>query len=177
MNKIMKIITIISAVLLVGLGSYLLILKFSQKKAATDAPGSPAGVPTGFIIPPENAQKMNVKTKKSAGDTDTASLEVSNIYNNPVETLPGGVVDFRSTNDYLMEFQPTSEQFVISIQNSDDINGARTKAESAFLEALGINQEKACGLNVVLAIPVQVNEKNSGSNFGLSFCPDGKPFE
>ncbi|OGI15597.1 MAG: hypothetical protein A2Z52_01200 [Candidatus Moranbacteria bacterium RBG_19FT_COMBO_42_6] len=176
MKRVTKIIIIISSVLLIGLGGYWFVLKMSQKKPAANAPSGTSTISPGFTVPLEGDRKMNVKIQDESGKY-SSELEVNNLYENPVEKLPGEIVDFRSTDDYLMEFQPAYQQFVIAIQNPEDIYGARTRAESDFLESLSIDREKACELNVTLSVPVQVNEKNAGKNFGLSFCPNGKPFE
>lgn len=174
MKNVSKIIAITGIILIIGLGVYLLFLKIYQPNPTANEPKKTVTVSSGFIIPPENAEKMTIISKSPGG---TESLDVNNIYKDPVVTLSNGIVDFKSTNDYLMEFQPAGELFLITIQNSEDIYGARTRAENDFLNSLGIIQEKACGLNISLAIPFRVNEKNAGREFGLSFCPDGKPFE
>jgi hypothetical protein len=76
-----------------------------------------------------------------------------------------------------MAYYTQDQGFLIVITNKD-IEPARKSAEAAFLKILGLEQEKekACSLKVSLTVPFDVNAQASGTNYGLSFCPNGKPF-
>ena len=76
--------------------------------------------------------------------------------------------------DYHVEFQPGSQEFFISL-SGDDLYASRTNAEQGLLDKLGITKDEACRLSVSLAVAFSESPKASGTNYGLSFCPDGIP--
>lgn len=118
-------------------------------------------------VPSENDEKMTVKT--SGGD-----IEINNLYKNPVANLFQNGVLFRQTPDFEMSFYPEDQGFIITLLNPD-LKKSRDEAEKEFLEALGIDKSQACFLKISLGTTSDISEKTAGRNFGLSFCPDGKP--
>lgn len=168
MSKTIKIILIVTGVLLIIIVGYLLITRPKSQPTPIET-GSGSESP-GFTIPPEGAPKMTVPGKEGQ------SFETNNVYDNPAAILSGNGVLFKENNDFEMAFYPEGDAFIISIKNSD-LNPAREKAEADFLQTLGITKDQACQLNVSLGTTFDVNPKNSGREFGLSFCPNGKPFE
>ncbi|MFA5777645.1 MAG: hypothetical protein WC906_04350 [Parcubacteria group bacterium] len=65
--------------------------------------------------------------------------------------------------------------FMIFIKNSD-LEGTREKAEAYLVTTLGITKDKACLLDVAVVVSPDVDENLTG-NYGLSFCPNAKPFK
>ena len=100
--------------------------------------------------------------------------------NNPA-TLPdkkplsSNGVNFKDNANYSIDFYPEDQGFIIAILDPN-IQAARDMAEKDFIQTLGISPADACKLKVSLAIPFRINEKVSGINYGLSFCPNGKAF-
>ena len=70
----------------------------------------------------------------------------------------------------------TADQgFVISIEDVDVVS-ARSAVESNLISLLGISAEDACKLNVSLSVPRDVSTDLAGTNYRLSFCPNGVAF-
>ena len=107
-------------------------------------------------------------------NTGKEKIEINNVYKNPIEMFESGV-EFKKNSDYLIDYYSPDQLFVIVITNPN-IDEARINAEKDFLDTLNINQEQACKLNIQLGVPFSVNENAAGINYGLSFCPNGKPF-
>ena len=115
-----------------------------------------------------NSGKLNI-------NTNGGQVKVSNIYKNPIQIFPDSDVSYKKTADYSLDYYAKNQLFIITITNTD-IKTARINAENDFLSTLKITKEQACKLNVQLSVPFSVNENAAGINFGLSFCPNGKPF-
>ena len=168
MKRVFKIVLFVFALILLGLLGYFLITR-PKKTVTTGHISSP--LPTAeFVIPPPDAPKMSVPT-------DRETIDVANLYSNPVYKLPDGTITFLENSDFTMQFFPKDKSFSIAILNPTDLNAARVKAESAFLQTLEISGEQACQLTGFLGTPYSVSPKNSGINFGFSFCPDSIPFK
>jgi cytoskeletal protein RodZ len=139
----------------------------TNKSAGQYAPGTP------FSLPTKDAPKMTLHTPSNT------PIEVNNLYKNPAENLhlPDNSITFLENNDYQIAFYPKTEYFLIVLFNAD-LQKARDEAESAFLKTLGITKDQACQLNVNLGAPTWVNPNIhlGTANYGLSFCPNGKPF-
>ena len=65
----------------------------------------------------------------------------------------------------------TTDSFFITV-NAQPALDTSLKAEQAFLQKLGITQEYACALPVVIKIPFAVDQNLAGFEFGPSFCPN-----
>jgi len=117
------------------------------------------------------AEKINIQTAKGSFPINDVQKNPSAEKLSPTDTLA------KSTPDYDIVFFDinNNKSFLISIK-SPDIESARKKAEFAFLQTLGISQSQACQLTVSLTVPYSVNQLASGSDYGLSFCPNGNPF-
>jgi len=101
-------------------------------------------------------------------------IYINDIYKNPDRKYAEGV-EFKRTDDYLMNFYARDNLFIITIFNSD-VETARQKAEKDFLNILGINQNQACQLSVQVLVPLDVNENYGGQNLGLTYCqPSAQP--
>jgi hypothetical protein len=119
-------------------------------------------------IPSPDEDKMTLNTKGGY-------VEIKNLYKNPVEKLSNDGVAVRMTPEYHIYFYPQNQGFLLTIVDPD-IWSARNKLESDFLQALEITKDQACQLNVDLGIPASYSPQAAGINYGLSFCPNGKPF-
>lgn len=127
-------------------------------------------------LPVIHGEKPSVSTNTFDITTRDGTIPVSNIYKLPgVELLDFDGVNFKNSQYYHMEYYPKQQGFIIAILDSA-IQKARGIAESDFISVLNITQDQACKLNVSLTVPPTVNEKASGGNYGLSFCPNGKAF-
>ncbi|MFA4817776.1 MAG: hypothetical protein WC608_03615 [Parcubacteria group bacterium] len=175
MSKNTKLIIVVFSIILLVVAVYFFItlrsnpqkpLAQPQTPPQTQQPGS--SPTSNFVVPPKDSGKMVITISQG-------SLEINNLYKNPVADLPGNGVAFKETNDYHMDFYPQDEGFIIAIQNPD-IQTARDIAEVDFLQALGITKDQACSLKVTLGVPYNVNQQAAGQNYGLSFCPNGKSF-
>ena len=122
---------------------------------------------TTFTEPTGSDEKMTLSTVN--GD-----IKINNLYKNPVATLYHNGVLFQQTPDFEMSFYPDDQGFIISLLNPD-LQKARNEAEKAFLETLGISKEQACLLKISLGVTADISEKAAGQNYGLSFCPNGRP--
>jgi hypothetical protein len=114
----------------------------------------------------ELAKKPNLQIPN-----DKETININNVYKNPIEKLSQNGVAFVKNNDYYMAFYPQDNGFLLSI-NSSDVVSAERKLESDFLKQLGINKEQACELKVSITVPYDVSDKYSGIVYGLSFCPN-----
>jgi hypothetical protein len=160
MREKIRIVGVALAVILLILTAYIYIMK---KKNNSNAPQEN----TQFTVPEKGADKFTIKTSK--GDVD-----VQNIYKNSLGDLSQSGVAFEDNDEYYIAYYPEDQGFIIALE-SPNIQNARTDAEKDFLDTLGITQEQACKLKVSLTVPMSVNAKAAGGNYGLSFCPDGKP--
>jgi len=108
-------------------------------------------------------------------NTGKEKIKVNDVYKNPVEIFPNSDVEYKKTADYYFDYYANNQLFVITLTNRD-IKTARENAEKDFLNTLQISKEQACKLNIQLGVPFSINEAAAGKNYGLSFCPNGKPF-
>jgi hypothetical protein len=66
-----------------------------------------------------------------------------------------------------------SEDGSIAIDiSSQPLASYREKASRYLLQELGITEAEACELNVYVGVSYDVDQKLSGTNLGLSFCPN-----
>jgi hypothetical protein len=122
-----------------------------------------------FQMPTQEQDRMTIPTKNG-------NVSTKNIYKSLPSSSTQNGVTMRDNSNYHMAFYPTPQPgFVITIMNPS-IQKTRDTAEKDFLEILDIPQEDACKLSVSLAVPFTINEAASGIDYGLSFCPNGKPF-
>ncbi|MFA5926096.1 MAG: hypothetical protein WC831_04130 [Parcubacteria group bacterium] len=125
------------------------------------------------VAEPENNQTQSDKIDINTGKGIVA---VNNIQKNPVEKIAfDGSVVFAKSDNYAMSYYPPDQGFIVTIENPN-LDLARSQAEDEFIKLLGVDKEQACLLKVTLNVPFGVSEKAAGQNYGLSFCPNGKPF-
>lgn len=108
--------------------------------------------------------------EKSTGEKlNIADVSVNNFYKIKINTNPRGDTLFSQSTDYQIMYFSKEEQFLISIMGSP-FEEKRALAELNFTQVLGITQEEACKLNVIINTPSFANPEESGTNYKLSFC-------
>jgi hypothetical protein len=180
MRKEFKILIAIAVFVIFGTAAYYLYSVRQKENTQINQPGQPVNTnnfsssvqqntqKSTFSVPEKSADKMTIKTTQ--GDIAT-----NNLYKNPVELFSDNTVFFIENTDYHISFNPHDQSFLITLLNPD-IQTTRNRAEDDFLNALNITKNDACKLTLILGMPAFVNENLSGKNYGLSFCPNGKPF-
>jgi hypothetical protein len=123
---------------------------------------------SNFHLPDRNDEKMFIETKDG-------NVATNNLYKSPVENLDKNGVLFEENAGFHSSFYPQDQGFLITILDTN-IEKGRRDAEENFLQDLGITKDEACKLKVDLGVPSFVNQDAAGKNYGLSFCPNGKPF-
>ncbi len=168
MQRKIKVVLAVLAVIISVLAIYIYIVNSSQKKTVVPTDQNEASNYPLFPVPDKNEEKFTIKT--SSGD-----VTVENVYKNYLYDLSENGVAFKDNDDYYIAYYPEDQGFIITIMNSD-IQRARDNAENDFISTLGINKEQACKLKVFLGVPISVSEKAAGENYGLSFCQNGISF-
>jgi hypothetical protein len=114
-------------------------------------------------------------TKKFSIVTDGESVKV-NEFRRKDNLVSNNTYMIASNPHYEFRYFVPDNHFQGTIINDDYIT-ARKKFEQDFLKILGINKSEACKLNVSLYMPfVRDQQLSKIIDFGLSFCPDGIPF-
>ena len=168
MNK--KIIVFI--VICLGLGIiFLLIINGFQKNNSKLSPLLPT--PT-LIIAPSYFDRMippNVTINPENSKIIISSVEMNNFIKTARVINKEGDMQVSSTiaSGYSIIYLSQFSEFLISI-NKSPFDQYRLQAENKFLVSLGINQQQACKLNVIITTPRFVNPGQAGQNYSLSFC-------
>ncbi|MFA6193275.1 MAG: hypothetical protein WC726_00200 [Parcubacteria group bacterium] len=163
-----KILYIIAGVLIVI--SIILIIFYKNKTAAPQV-SQPAT--TAIQIPNLPSESELAKQGKTSIAVKDGGVVINNPYKNAT-TVVSGNADVQKTPNYEIVYLATSKSFVISLSGSN-LADSRSQAEQAFLDSLGVSKTDACKLTVSLGVAPEVNKAAAGKNYGLSFCPNGKP--
>ena len=83
-------------------------------------------------------------------------------------------ITVKETANYGIEFQPQFQTFFITLSGKD-LLFSRSEMEKNLVSILGVTQTEACRLKVNVGVVYSVNPGASGIEYGLSFCPKGKP--
>ncbi len=145
------ILLLVPVILIIGALIYVLIAKKSGHKETA---------------PPTPEEKISVPTNQG-------SVAIPDITKNPIENLSDGGVTFKLSDDFSIEYYAKDNSFIITLLNND-VEKAQKEAEQEFLQSLGVSQDDACKLNVIIGVPFSVNENFAGGVYKLSFCPGGK---
>ncbi len=150
--------------------TFFLLLK---NKMAPNAPEPNVGTSSyPELKSPAQSDKIIIKT--SGGD-----IEINNVEKEATKSVKYGnnfeYIIKEDTSGYSISYFPQNQGFIIAI-SSPEIQKVRETAEADFLNILGVSKEKACLLNVDLGAIYSANAEAAGKNYGLSFCPNGKPF-
>lgn len=162
MKKIFNIAIIFLFALILFLSAYSFV---AQKRARPN--GTANKIQPGNVVPSQADEKMTIKT--ASGD-----ITINNLYKKPIAMLFHNGVLFQQTPNFEISYYPDDQGFIISLLNPN-LQKARGEAEKTFLETLGVQKEQACLLKISLGTTADINKKAAGQNFGLSFCPNGKP--
>ena len=165
MNKKFYIITIlITLVIAAAIVLIFVYYKSGTKNNVVNETQKQSGGNYELLPIGELAKKPNLEIQ-----TNDGKVVINNVYKNPTEKLSRNGVAFKDNNDYYMAFYPQDNGFLIVINNTDVVSAER-KAESSFLDQLGITKEQACKLKVSITVPFDISEKYSGGIYGFSFC-------
>lgn len=74
---------------------------------------------------------------------------------------------------YEMHYYPPYAFSIILFERPFD--ETRQQAETDFLALMGVSQEEACRIDVVVVVPPYLDESLAGRNLGLSFCLNSEP--
>ena len=116
----------------------------------------------------QSGNSLSLPTK--SGDT----LKVYDIRQNPV-LVTGDTTVVAQTESYSIVFFAKDQSILITLL-SQPVQRSRDQAEQALLDKLKISFTEACQLKVSLSIPASVDEQLAGTDYGLSFCPNGQHF-
>lgn len=162
-----KILFIISGVIVAA--SVVLIVIYKNKTVSPEASQTVSSeIPN---LPPSKELEDKGQT---AIPTSQGSIVINDPYKKALKVV-GGNAELQNTDAYDIVYLGEFKSFVITLYGND-LNDSRNKAEQVFLESLGINKDAACKLTVVLAVSPDASRNVAGKNYGLSFCPNGKPF-
>lgn len=98
-----------------------------------------------------------------------SDIPVKNFEADPIVQNDSGDSLIQQNQDFQISFVKQYNQFFVTILNPD-FEATRPRAEQVFLNQLGITQQEACKLTVIVGSPIWVNPDLSGQTFGLSFC-------
>lgn len=83
----------------------------------------------------------------------------------------------KEDRNYSIDYIAADQSFGISL-TGESLQTSRNGAEQELLNILGITKDQSCKLNVSVTVPGNINESNhteAWDEYGLSFCPNGKP--
>jgi len=106
---------------------------------------------------------------KNADKLVEGDIEIDNFYKSAQVINENGDAVVNKSEDHETIYFPTGSQFLISIIGSP-FDEAKLKAEVSFLQSLGISQDEACRLNVIITTPRFANPEQAGQEYKLSFC-------
>lgn len=124
-------------------------------------------VSNGFNLWTEPIDDENISTEGNPFDyVDIPSI------GNQIEDEAGSVevVAAEEEKGYSIVFYDMDDSVFIVLTGSP-FRETRIRAEKMLLEKLGITKSAACQINVRLSVFANYDM----TNYGLSFCPDGKP--
>lgn len=145
-------------------------LKFSYDKATPEGAGTIGGG--------KQSQKERLGGEFTI-NTNQGPVEITNPENVAQEKITPNDLVLNNNENYSMVFFNRNDQqsVLISIINPDiSPELIRYGAEKELLKKLNISQQEACKLNVSVKISHEISPENSAVDYGLSFCPNGKPF-
>jgi hypothetical protein len=129
-----------------------------------------------FILTPLVSVAIGGGEEKLIIHTKSGDVPVTNFYQNPQIEIFDKDKDAIIKNDpnYQIMYYGKYQSFFISLLGGN-LHAARKISEREFLKILNITKNQACKLPVSVSVPHFVNHNASGTDYGLSFCPDGKP--
>jgi hypothetical protein len=147
---------------------------YASKKQQTSSPptnGQAVPFDTGqnkSSLPVTN-QKNEITIKSKSGNITVKNFEKN------AEATSNGLFYFADNKSYNIAFNPTTNEFIVTLLINQEIEKTRKEAENELISALGISQQDACKLKVFLYVSAAINDKLS-TNHNLSFCPENISF-
>jgi len=181
MKKILYIA--IPLIILVILSLFLI----SQRKKVTDQPNSEADVSDPAALPestpgnqPQSIDPVTSLEKTSNDqllqDTPSGQVKINN-FAKMAEQADNGIIYLIDKNNYNIGYNPTSQEYIVTLLVTKNIEEIRQNAENDLLNSLGISRIDACKLNVYLYVSAALTKDDKMSqNHGLSFCPGNQLF-
>lgn len=134
----------------------------------------PSATPGGPLVPPTGNYASSTAFPTSTTiviGTPQGSVTVKNFYKNASLITPDAQsILIVASPSYNIAYSVPDSSFSIALL-SEPLAAARTAAEAAFLNVLGIDQTNACRLTVYEEVPSALSATYAGENLGLSFCP------
>lgn len=148
-----------------------------------------------WIFANRRTREVSSPPQQSYQQPGTVAEPPANVNNTfPVRTQTGGMlnVDEQAIKNGT-QIDPEGDRSLINSQGSSAIYSPkdqsfsitilappfemnRKEAEEKLLESLQITRDQFCQLNVVVGVPFAVSEALSGTDYHVSFCPNGRPF-
>lgn len=127
----------------------------------------------------KNRNNVPVEKGKIIVPVGNKQLPIADYSQNAKKIIDDKNIVIDETEEYdILGFSYNNQRgFLISIKSSDNLEVTRKKAESELLSKLEISKEDICLLDVSVNVSKDIDENLAGRNFGLSFCPNGKPFK
>lgn len=126
--------------------------------------------PSQPITQPLPESKINIDEIPETADKLVAGdVEVNNFYKSAQLVNDNGDAMISRSDEFEILYMPTGAQFLISIIGSP-FEESKRLAETSFLQSLGISQNQACQLNVIVTTPRFANPDQAGQEYKLSFC-------
>jgi hypothetical protein len=112
---------------------------------------------------------INSQSKLSAEEEQKIAESQDVVIDKTIQKTERGDILFNNSKDFQLIYFSKEDAFLIAILSTDFETG-RTKAETTFLNTLGIDKTLACKLTVYVSTVSSTNEEINGKIFGLSFC-------
>jgi hypothetical protein len=142
------------------------------KETTTEQPANPTGTTVKNQETPTQTQKpgdISIQTK------DGGTLFVNDFLKSPKTTIDEeGDATLKDDPNYTILYYKMDQSVFIGLLGGN-LPQVRSDAEKELLNILGITEQDACQLKVSTTVPASVSEKAAGKDYGLSFCPSGKP--
>lgn len=167
MKKNLPLVIILGIVSLLSVNIFFLIQKPPVK--ITEVPSGQIGLP-GFadnqdgllVFPTVSDANKTVTTRDFRKDADVEVID------DVTYQIDEGSIGEDLT--YQIYFDDVDKNITISLLK-EPLQSSRLSAEVALVKRLEVNKNDLCSMNITVNTPAFVNEKYSGNNLGLSFCP------
>ncbi len=101
--------------------------------------------------------------------TPQGSVIMKNFYKTAAIVSPGSGALIVDNPAYDISYYTGDSSFIISLKQPLTMP-TRAAASEAFIQVLGISEQDACKLKVILGVPISVDPHYAGRDLGLSFC-------